>query len=502
MKSIYKYLLIAICSVSLVSCGDLDINENPNFPEEAKATPERLIPSGIAWSAARLSSDVQLVTSLWMQHYAQNNASNQYTNYDSYNIQNTHFAGVWSSMYSGALPDLYMARDKSEASSEWGYWIPAQVMIAFDYHILVDLYEKVPFTQAVKSDEYPAPVYDDGKAVNAGIISILDAVIAKENEALQSGKTLGASDFVFKGDVKKWVEFAKTLKLKILLRDFENNKVAIQAMLNAGGFLTEDARMNEFQDKENNSNPLYENDRRKLNTPNNLRASATMMTFLLENVDPRINAFYEQPLTNDKPAVLLPHLGLPQGGYTIEQGVIASSSTSRAMLAAEDPVYFMSVAESHFLQAECYARLGEKVKAKTAYEAGVTEAFARWGFDSDVASFLTGVYQFDDANTETMIKSIITQKWVASVRCQAWDAFFDFNRTGYPILGKEYTTLEESKWVDKDPNYVVGTLTPSLNSVLATGSFPKRFLITKNSSDNNANAPAVIPLATKMWWHK
>lgn len=502
MKSIYKYLLIGICSVSLASCGDLDINENPNFPEEVKATPERLIPAGITWSASRLSSDIELVASLWVQHYAQNNASNQYTNYDSYNILNTHFASVWSSMYSGALPDLYMARDKSEASSDWGYWVPAQVMIAFDYHILVDFYETIPFTQAVKSDEYPAPVYDDGKTVNAGIIAILDAVIAKENDAVKSEKTLGTSDFVFGGDVKKWVEFAKTLKLKILLRDFENNKAAIQTLLTAGGFLTEDARMNGFVDKENNSNPLYENDRRKLNTPNNLRASATMMTFLLENGDPRVDAFYEQPTTNDKPPVLLPHLGLPQGGYTIEQGVIPSYTTSRAMLAAVDPVYFMSVAESNFLQAECYARLGDKVKAKTFYEAGVTAAFARWGYDVDAPSFLAGAYKFDDANTESMIKSIITQKWVASVRCQAWDAFFDINRTGYPALGKEYTTLEESQWKVKDPNYVVGTLTPSFNSVLPAGSFPKRFLITKNSSDNNANAPAVIPLTTKMWWHK
>ena len=115
---------------------------------------------------------------------------------------------------------------------------------------------------------------------------------------------------------------------------------------------------------------------------------------------------------------------------------------------------------------------------------------------------MAGAYKFDDANTESMIKSIITQKWVASVRCQAWDAFFDINRTGYPALGKEYTTLEESQWKVKDPNYVVGTLTPSFNSVLPAGSFPKRFLITKNSSDNNANAPAVIPLTTKMWWHK
>jgi len=45
-------------------------------------------------------------------------------------------------------------------------------------------------------------------------------------------------------------------------------------------------------------------------------------------------------------------------------------------------------------------------------------------------------------------------------------------------------------------------LTPSLGSVLLAGQYPHRYLYPKTSSDYNPNAPAVVPLSTKMWWHK
>lgn len=490
MKSIYKFFVVILIGLHLSSCGDLDVNDNPNFP--TTVTPELLLPSGILWTTSQLGSDVQLIGGLWSQHYAQSNNSNQYTNFDSYNITNANFPRVWLSMYAGALPDLLKSQEIAEANSQWGYWIIAQTMMAFDYHILVDLYGTIPFSEALK-DDISAPKYDDGKAVNKGIIEMLDAAIAKKADAVGKA-SLKEKDLVFGGDINKWVQFAKTLKLKILLRDFEANKVAIQTLLTEGDFLMVDAKMGGFVDKENNSNPLYENDRRKLNTANNIRASATMIAYLEANEDPRISAYFETSINDD-------YRGLPQGGYTIEQTTIPAASLSRARLAAEDPVYLLSAADSYFIQAECYARLGNKANAKSAYEKGLTAAFARWELVTEGSELLAGVYKFDDSSLDTMIKTIIMQKWVSSVRCNAWDSFFDINRTGYPKLGTEFTVLPND-WITKNPNYIIGTLTPSVNSVIASGTFPRRLLITKNSQDNNPNAPALIPLTEKMWWHQ
>ena len=42
----------------------------------------------------------------------------------------------------------------------------------------------------------------------------------------------------------------------------------------------------------------------------------------------------------------------------------------------------------------------------------------------------------------SMLTSILTQKWIASTRCQAWDAWFDINRTGIPVLGTKHVDEE------------------------------------------------------------
>ena len=102
-------------------------------------------------------------------------------------------------------------------------------------------------------------------------------------------------------------------------------------------------------------------------------------------------------------------------------------------------------------------------------------------------------YAFDSTDQNSMLTSILTQKWIASTRCQAWDAWFDINRTGIPVLG--------TKHVDEE-GYIWGQLTPCIGSALAPGEYPRRLLYPKSSSDYNPNTPAVVPLAEKQWWHK
>ena len=107
---------------------------------------------------------------------------------------------------------------------------------------------------------------------------MLDEIIAKSG-SYRRWFAFGykKQDLVFAGDVNKWIQFAKSLKLKLLMRDFDTNKAAIKALLDEGDLLSVDAKMDCFQDLENKSNPLYENDRRKLNSTVNIRACATVL---------------------------------------------------------------------------------------------------------------------------------------------------------------------------------------------------------------------------------
>ena len=491
MKKINIFGWILVLLMGTISCTkQLDINIDPRYLGDASV--EMLLPSTIAWSASRLGSDLELVGSMWSQHYTQNNNSNQYKTLDSYGLTKADYNAVWSSMWSGALQDCKVGIQKSQAANQWNYYMIFSLVRIFDCHIMNDFYGALPYTESLKALENNfSPKWDDSKAVNDGLLAEIDAVLAKSAEANAIPNTILTKDYIFGGDISQWIQFANTLKLKILMRDFTANQAKITAILAlpAGTFLATDCRLGVFKDLINNSNPLFEQDRRALNTPNNITGSKTMIDFLNLNADPRVAAFYEK--NNAKVPIFN---GLAQGNYAITGYKI--DSVSKAKLAATDPVYFMSAAETQFLQAEAWARLGDGAKAKENYEAGVTLAFSRWAMDAAPFIAVGGKYEFNLTRlntTEKMIGMIITQKWVAACRCQAWDSFFDQNRTGYPLL---------SAVPSMDANYVKGQLTVSVNTTLITGEIPRRLPYPKNSSDFNANTPLIVPIFTKMWWHK
>jgi hypothetical protein len=506
MKKIYLFGIVLL-SVMINSC-ELDINEDPNYPSEVKS--DKFFASGLIWTSSVVGGDLQLLGGMWSQHYAQNSASNQYTGIDSYNLPNSssYITRSWGSLYAGALTDFQESMKKAESTGEWHYWMASKIMTAYVFNILADSYGNIPFTEALSFQTYVNPVFDNAKTINVSLITMLNDALAKKTDAENAAVTspMGNTDFVFKGDIDMWTKFAKSLKLKILMRDpdFASNKTAIQALLSEGDLLNADCKVAVFENKENNSNPLFENDRRKLNTPQNIRASSTLALFLYKNGDPRASVFMERAATPD--AVYGEYVGLPQGGYTL--GAAYANRTSRALLKANDPVYFMSLAEVEFMKAEANVLLLKPDEAKVDYDNGVRAAFDRWkaAKDADDIEFVFPAnfnvnefigpgknYEFNQTSSATMLESIWRQKWIAAVRCQAWEAFLDTNRTGYPKAG----TVSS-----QDPSYVVGEFAPSMNSVLGSGEFPRRLIYPKTSSDYNKNTPAVIPIQTKLWWHK
>ncbi|WP_099464913.1 SusD/RagB family nutrient-binding outer membrane lipoprotein [Parabacteroides provencensis] len=482
--------LISCLLLSNTACSDyLDINDNPNYPAEVSYT--SLLPSGIASTASVLGSIYELYGGMWSQHYMQGQTSNQYNTICNYSITNSADGRLWSIPYSISLPDLDLVIKKAEEEKAWNYWAAAKVMMAFNYHFLVDTYGSIPFTEALKADEgILNPKFDDSKTVvYPGLIAMLDEVIAKSGELSNpSLPSLSTQDYIFgtsKGtDMSKWVSFAKSLKLKLLMRDFNTNKAAIESLLNENDLLTVDAKMDLFMDLENKSNPLYENDRRKLNTNNNIRACATLCEYMKKFNDPRLNDFFNP--NEDGSGTT----SLKCGDRPTE---LKTNQVSIVVLEPTDPVYLMSAAEVAFLKAEAYTRLGNADKAKENYNKGVTLAFERWG--KDASSFIAdgGAYAFNSKDQQSMLTSILTQKWIAATRCQAWDSWFDINRTGIPALG---TTFPDEE------GYIWGNLTPCIGSALGAGEYPRRLLYPKGSSDYNTNTPSVIPLQEKQWWHK
>jgi hypothetical protein len=506
-------LLAGILGVAFISCDDyLDVNSNPNYPTEA--TLETLLPAVGATTIGRIALDGDLIGTLWMQYATQGNSTNQYNSVVNYSVTVTSYNTIWTNAYANTLPDLKILIEKAEESNAWNYWVIAKILTAFNYHFLTDLYGDIPFTEALQAKEFPAPKYDDSKTVvYPGIIALLDEAIAKEADAkANTNPIITKGDYYFNGNIDNWIAFAKTLKFKLLMRDFEANKTQISAMLEAGGFLQEDCAMTAFEDATNKGNPLYEYNIRQMNTVENMRACHTFTEYLITMNDPRIERYFEvtnyakQQIAEGKEVTPREmYGGLPCGTKpsTVEgdEDGVPLIKSSRYLQSYSDPACLMNNAEAAFLQAEAYARIGDKVKAKAAYNDGVTKAFGRWGYDA--ASFIAadGVYAFNDASLEEMLKCILTQKWVASAKANAWDAFFDRNRTGIPAISTAEKVRISNIEPGLMPGYELGTLVAPGSTELQANEYPKRMLIPQVSSVNNPNAPVTRNLTEPLWWH-
>jgi hypothetical protein len=115
------------------------------------------------------------------------------------------------------LPDLQDVISESSETGAWDYWVIAKVLTAYNYQMLVDLYENIPFTEALDEVNNKYPSYDDGKTVvYPGVLSMLDEAIAKEADGEENPSAyINKYDFFLGGDVAKWVGFARNLKLKM-----------------------------------------------------------------------------------------------------------------------------------------------------------------------------------------------------------------------------------------------------------------------------------------------
>ena len=117
------------------------------------------------------------------------------------------------------------------------------------------------------------------------------------------------------------------------------------------------------------SNPMYEQNIRQLNAGNNLRASTTYISFLKFNNDPRIVNFFGSTSATS----------LDQGDFLNPSN--AAGNAAVFVETPEDPVVFLSQAESYFLQAEARERYFNGDGAKALYDQGVLAAFSSVGQD-------------------------------------------------------------------------------------------------------------------------
>jgi hypothetical protein len=478
-KNIYISVIIGIL---LAGCskGFFDINSDPNNSESS--SPKMTLPAGVTSSAYVIGGWYQLLGGFWAQHWTQSTGASQWTNLDDYSLQSDDYdVRQYGELYSGALQDLEYVRKETGKTQDWTYYLISTCVQAYTFQVLADLYDKIPFTEALKGDGNLTPKWDNGSLVYDSLISRINYALSKDlttkstSNPTATSTAIGDEDLIFQGNMNKWIQFANTLKLKIYLRQVNVSSRAsivsagITALLTANNFLTVDAKFAAFGKEQNKRNPIYETGVDRLS--GNIAASYTLLNFLSTNGDPRLNYIYTAPSGKAQ-------TGLIQGHYKTDAAKYPNiASLSVPNLQALDPVYFISAAECYFLQAEAQLRYGSDASAQTLYVKGIQASMTRFGATDNSALYNAGgVYAYPTTTAADKLKAIITQKWIALANSESLEAFFDQNRTGYP----DFLTISPTN--------------------VTSNKFPKRLLFPDSERKSNPNTPTQVPITTPVWW--
>jgi Starch-binding associating with outer membrane len=488
--------IVAFMPIAFTSCKkQLDINHDPNFPTLDEGNPSLVFPVGVLATIGETGGDLAIAGGLLSQYYAQASLAQQYTDVDSYNMPTTNrfVNNPWDLIFPSGLKNFQYVIDHAKASGDWNFYLMGTVMKAYAAQVLVDMYDKIPYFEALKGTGNLNPKFDDGYAIYTDLLAGIDTALNKDFSA-STNSAPGKQDLIFGGDMQQWIAFANTLKLKMYLRMVNAHPdvamAGITSLYNDGAtFLTTEAAVTNFTDAPGLDNPCYEMNKRQLNTPNNLRASTTFVSWLTENNDPRIIYYYQGNTTS-----------VNQGDYQTNNANYQAAKTFRNTdhTEATDPVSFISLAESYFLQAEADVRYFGGNNAKSLYDQGVLAAFAETG--NSGSSFIApgGAYEWGNEKEGGVkldpIAQIIRQKWAALAYGEhGIEAFFEKNRTGFPATSPVYSD---------NPNYIPGQLVIVKNSVLPAGQMPRRFAFPNSETTINTNSPAFVPITTPVWWGK
>lgn len=521
-------LIFSLLVFVLAGCSDfLDVNENPNFPTEVEDY--LILPAAQASVASVMSADYGLVGGFWSQHWAQNNTSSQYKTFETYTLSSNsgRVDGSYREMYIGGLADNEIMHLNALEDENWSLYLMTSVLKAYGFQYLVDLYGNVPYDEAFMGDDgLFNPVVNTGEEVYSRIYTLLNTALAKDFSGLDDVDVRYEDyDLLLGGNLQDWINFANSMKLRILLRQVEANSTWALAELTTlvanGTFLTKDVSLTNFEDVDSKSNPLYEADQRQLNTSNNIRANATLTVYLKSMGDARIDALFTQ--------VGGTRTGMITGTYELPSTVWnAPDLIAQPILDPVMPVHLMTYAESELLLAEAYYRLGNAAMAQSHYEAGVAASFARMGASSAGMLGAGEPYAYGEAhaqlnqrineagdpvangNTDVAdpLRDIIMAKWVDAADGQRGiESFIEQVRTGYPAIASAavQSGSPAGKEDDLDAAYIPGTLIYSKKGA-SGGQFPQRLPYADGELNYNSNAAAYKNLAdmevmlSNVWW--
>lgn len=430
-RSIKLWAVPAVAILAAVACdtGLTGVNDNPNDPVNVDAS--YLLPNAITGAVnSTLGSNLHMdLTALWVQHYAES----QYSTEDRYDLVDSKVSGIYSGFYTGPLEDLHQIIAQGEATDRPNVTAVGEILRAWTYSIVTDLWGDIGFSQALKgTDEGGSntPRYDPQQDVYDSLFVELAAAPTIMDPATP---VITDGDLLYHGDLEKWTRFANSLRMRLAMRlsnvDPAKAQSEFEAAFAAGGFTGPgDAAQLEYPGDGTWDYPIFDYQKSR----NDHAISATMVDTLKALSDPRLPLYADKTIdtTVDR------YQGMPNG-LDDSHGIVLNqiSKIGSAFTSATTPSVLMSYDELLFLEAEAASR-GWNVGGATAgelYAQAVTEAMKRVGVDQSAIDAYLAQPAVAWAGGTDGLHQIWLQKWIALFG-NGPEAYAEWRRTGYPNL--------------------------------------------------------------------
>ena len=438
--------LLAMISVSSCKKGFLDVNDDPNRVTDKNITPELIFPQAANATGGRTASGNWVFADNWMGYWAVSGSFAIDQRETTYNLDFNFGDPLWQNHYN-VLFDLNLAKYKAEAKGDSVLAGAAMILSVKLWQELVDVFGNIPYSQAFRNNEYTQPDYDKGVDIYNSLLKKLDTAVSYMNKTAKS--SFASVDVVTHGNQSRWIKFANTLRLRLLIRQSQiagfNPATELAKITANGGVLQsgETISVNPgYLNETNKQSPFYANfgftpTGTEANTLT--RANTYFVNLLNATSDPRLSRYFKAPTAGGSITGCDYGLaaGNPDGAHSsgIGPGLAGSATQSQWI--------FTSV-ESLFLEAEAIARGWLPGNAQTKYQQAVTESFIFLGVPN--AATAAGTYiannaiaNWANAGATVLLqaKFITYQKYIALAGIDPVEAWSDLRRlnmipnTGY-----------------------------------------------------------------------
>ena len=473
LLSLTPFLLFFTCTKDFEA-----INTNENAPSEVQ--PELLLRQVIYGYGDAMSYEGFVAGNLLSQHFSMID----FNLFDRHALNSPQEGGnPWPILYT-ALRDNETILELSRANpAQAVYEGPALVMKAYLAMTLTDMFGDVPYFEAFsgRSSGITTPKYDSQEEIYTaenGILDNLENAVQAMN-AYQGAVPLNG-DILYNGDLDNWSRFAKSLKIKALMRIEAVDPLSVNGdileEISRGDYITENAQNAtfDFTGGPPNNFPFAT---ARIGIFNVFLMSETAEEIFSGLDDPRVATLYRPSAAN--------------GDFTgIINGIDASSAITPDNFARPGRIWrentgeldfnFMTAWETDFLIAEAASKgYIPQEETRRFYESGVRKAFAYWNTELPDDYLTTGPAAYDE---DRALEQIITQKWIANIG-NAYEGWAEWRRTGFP------TQVRPVQASLNDGLYPVRMPYPSDEQALNFENYQSAAAAT---NDNSVNVP--------VWW--